>query len=394
MSRLIYLDNNATTPVSPRVFEAMVPYLTEHFGNPSSAYGAGRRVRAAVEAARERVAALLGAEPKEITFTSCGTESDNAAIASALLTTGKRHVVVSAVEHSAVKVHAETLERQGYRVTWLPVGRDGTLDPAAVEAALSEDTAIVSVMWANNETGVLFPVREIAERCAARGVAFHTDAVQVAGKETIDLKSTRIDYLSISGHKLHAPKGVGALYIRRRAKFLPYLYGGHQERGRRGGTENVASIVGLGEAAVEALEHLQEEQTRVRGLRDRFEAAMLEALPGTEVNGHRTQRLPNTSNLSFVGVHAEQILACLDRENICASAGSACTAGSMEPSHVLTAMGVPRERALGSVRFSFGRANTEADVDRVLAVLPGLIRSLRERPLSPDELRHLAVAGD
>jgi len=392
MSRPIYLDNNATTPVSPRVFEAMVPYLTEHFGNPSSAYGAGRRVREAVEAARERVAALLGAEPREIAFTSCGTESDNAAIASALQTTGKRHVVVSAVEHSAVKVHAESLERQGYRVTWLPVGRDGTLEPAAVEAALTGDTAIVSVMWANNETGVLFPVREIAERCAARGVAFHTDAVQVPGKEAIDLKSTRIDYLSISGHKLHAPKGVGALYIRRRAKFLPYLHGGHQERGRRGGTENVASIIGLGEAAVEALEHLEEEQTRVRALRDRFEAAVLEALPGTEVNGHRTQRLPNTSNLSFTGVHAEQVLACLDREGICASAGSACTAGSMEPSHVLTAMGVPRERALASVRFSFSRANTEADLDRVLEVLPALIRGLREQPLSPDELRALAAA--
>jgi cysteine desulfurase len=391
MNLPIYLDNNATTPVSPRVFEAMVPYLTEHYGNPSSAYGPGRRVRAAVEAARERVAELLGAEPKEIAFTSCGTESDNAAISSALQTTGKRHVVVSAVEHSAVKVHAETLERQGYRVTWLPVAEDGTLEPDAVEAALGEDTAIVSVMWANNETGVVFPVEEIAGRCAARGVAFHTDAVQVPGKLPVDLKSARIDYLSISGHKLHAPKGIGALYIRRRAKFLPYLHGGHQERGRRGGTENVASIVGLGEAAAEALEHLGEEQTRVRALRDRFEETVLALIPGTAVNGHRVRRLPNTANIAFPGVQAEQVLACLDREGICASAGSACTAGSMEPSHVLRAMGLSRERALGSVRFSFSRVNTDGEVDRVLAVLPGVIRRLREAPMSPEEVRALAV---
>lgn len=392
MSRSIYLDNNATTPVSPGVFEVMVPYLTEHCANPSSPYGPGRRVRAALEQAREQVAALLGAEPREIVFTSCGTESDNAAIASALTLSGKRHLIVSAVEHSAVKVHAETLERQGYRVTWLSVAPDGTLDPAAVEAAITDDTALVSIMWANNETGVLFPVEEIAARCAARGVPFHTDAVQVPGKLPIRLSETKIDYLSLSGHKLHAPKGVGVLYVRRRAKFLPYLHGGHQERGRRGGTENVASIIGLGQAAAEALDHLPEEQTRVRALRDRFETAVLSAIPGAQINGHRENRLPNTTNIAFPGVMAEQVLACLDREGICASAGSACTAGSMEPSHVLRAMGLPRERALASVRFSFSRINTDADVDHTLAVLPGIIQNLQQRPLSPEELRAMATA--
>jgi cysteine desulfurase len=393
MSRPIYFDNNATTPVSPRVFEAMVPYLTEHYGNPSSAYGPGRRVRAAVENAREQVATLLGAEAREITFTSCGTESNNAAIASSIQLSGKRHLVVSAVEHSAVKNHAEALERQGYAVTWLPVAPDGTLDPEAVTAALRPDTALVSLMWANNETGVTFPIADIAERCAAAGVPFHTDAVQVPGKIPIQAGAARIDYLSISGHKLHAPKGVGALYIRRRAKFLPYLMGGHQEKGRRGGTENVASIVGLGEAAVEALEHLQEEQTRVRALRDRFESTVLATIPGTGVNGHREHRLPNTSNLAFHGVAAEQVLARLDQHHVCASAGSACTAGSMEPSHVLRAMGVPREKALGSVRFSFSRANTDAEVDQVLGILPDLIQSLQDAPLSPEDLRSLTAAA-
>lgn len=392
MSRPIYFDNNATTSVSPRVFEAMVPYLTEFYGNPSSAYGFGRRVRTAIEQAREQVAALLGCEAREVVFTSCGTESDNAALASALHVTGGRHVVVSAVEHSAVKNHAEALERQGYGVTWIPVSPDGLIDPAAVEAALRPDTALVSIMWANNETGVLSPVEEIAARCAARGVAFHTDAVQVPGKLPIRVKEAKIDYLSLSGHKLHAPKGVGALYVRRRAKFLPYLIGGHQETGRRGGTENVASIVGLGEAAAQALEHLDEEQTRVRALRDTFENGVLAAIPGTTVNGHREKRLPNTSNLAFPGVAAEQVLALLDRHQVCASAGSACTAGTMEPSHVLSAMGVPRERALGSVRFSFSRTNTEAEVQQVLGLLPGLIRQLQDAPLSSEELRAMATA--
>jgi cysteine desulfurase len=327
-----------------------------------------------------------------VVFTSCGTESDNTALASALQTSGGRHVVVSSVEHSAIKNHAEALERQGYAVSWLPVAADGTLAPDQVEKALRPDTAIVSLMWANNETGVLFPVEEIAALCSARGVAFHTDAVQVPGKIPIRLKESKIDYLSISGHKFHAPKGVGALYVRRRAKYLPYLIGGHQEKGRRGGTENVASLIGLGEAAAQALEHLDEERITVRKLRDRFEAGVLAALPDTRINGHRDQRLPNTSNLAFPGIAAEALLVMLDRENVCASAGSACTAGSMEVSHVLRAMAVPREYAQGSVRFSFSRYNRESEVDHVLSLLPGIVRSLREKPPSVEELRTLAAS--
>jgi len=392
MKPVIYFDNNATTAISPRVFEAMVPFLTEHYGNPSSSYAIARGVRSAIDQARERVADLLGCEPKEVVFTSCGTESDNTALASALQTSGGRHVVVSSVEHSAIKNHAEALERQGYAVSWLPVAADGTLTPDQVEKALRPDTAIVSLMWANNETGVLFPVEEIAALCSARGVAFHTDAVQVPGKIPIRLKESKIDYLSISGHKFHAPKGVGALYVRRRAKYLPYLIGGHQEKGRRGGTENVASLIGLGEAAAQALEHLDEERITVRKLRDRFEAGVLAALPDTRINGHRDQRLPNTSNLAFPGIAAEALLVMLDRENVCASAGSACTAGSMEVSHVLRAMAVPREYAQGSVRFSFSRYNRESEVDHVLSLLPGIVRSLREKPPSVEELRTLAAS--
>jgi cysteine desulfurase len=390
MKPVIYFDNNATTAISPRVFEAMVPFLTEHYGNPSSSYAIARGVRSAIDQARERVADLLGCEPKEVVFTSCGTESDNTALASALQTSGGRHIVVSSVEHSAIKNHAEALERQGYAVSWLPVAADGTLAPDQVEKALRPDTAIVSLMWANNETGVLFPVEEIAALCSARGVAFHTDAVQVPGKIPIRLKESKIDYLSISGHKFHAPKGVGALYVRRRAKYLPYLIGGHQEKGRRGGTENVASLIGLGEAAAQALEHLDEERITVRKLRDRFESGVLAALPDTRINGHRDQRLPNTSNLAFPGIAAEALLVMLDRENICASAGSACTTGSMEVSHVLRAMAVPREYAQGSVRFSFSRYNKESEVDHVLSLLPGIVRSLREKPPSVEELRALA----
>lgn len=391
MKPVIYFDNNATTAVSPRVFEAMVPFLTEHYGNPSSSYSIARGVRQAVERAREQVAALLGCEPKEVIFTSCGTESDNAAIASSLQTSGGRHIVVSSVEHSAVKNHAETLERQGFAVTWLPVAPDGTLDPAQVDKALRPDTALVSVMWANNETGVLFPVEEIAALCSARGVAFHTDAVQVPGKIAIKTRDTKIDYLSISGHKLHAPKGVGALFVRRRAKFLPYLIGGHQEKGRRGGTENVASIVGLGEAAAQALEHLDDERTHVKKLRDRLESGVLGSIPGTRVNGHAEQRLPNTSNIAFPGVSAEALLLLLDKENVCASAGSACTTGSMEASHVLKAMAVPRDLALGSLRFSFCRTNTAEEVEHVLGLLPGIVRQLQEKPPTVEELRALAA---
>jgi cysteine desulfurase len=383
---VIYLDNNATTRIAPEVFEAMVPFLTEHYGNPSSAYSFGKRVEGHLKEAREKVAALLGCTPKEIIFTSCGTESDNAAIWSALQTTGRKHIVTTQVEHSAIMNQTEWLEKNGYGVTRLPVGPDGTLSLADVENAIRDDTAIVSIMWANNETGVLFPVEEIASLCKRKGVLFHTDAVQTPGK--IDLRSVAksdIDFLSMSGHKLHAPKGVGVLYVKRRTKIVPYVIGGGQERGKRGGTENVASIVGLGRASELALANLGDEQSRVRALRDRFENTLLEKLPHLYVNGRRDQRLPNTSNIAFDFVEAEAILMSLDDKGICASSGSACTTGSLDPSHVLSAMGLTPARARSCVRFSFSHYNTDADIDTALQILPPMIERLRAMsPLNAD----------
>lgn len=383
---VIYLDNNATTRVAPEVFEAMVPFLTEFYGNPSSAYSFGKRVEGHLKEAREKVAALLGCTGKEIIFTSCGTESDNMAIWSALQTTGKKHIVTTQVEHSAIMNQTDWLEKNGYGVTRLPVGPDGTLSLADVENAIRDDTAIVSIMWANNETGVLFPVEEIATLCKKKGVLFHTDAVQTPGK--IDLRhvaKSDIDFLSMSGHKLHAPKGVGVLYVRKRTKIVPYVIGGGQERGKRGGTENVASIVGLGRAAELALATLQDEQTRVRAMRDRFEKTLLERLPHLYINGHRDQRLPNTSNIAFDFVEAEAILLRLDLKGICASSGSACTTGSLDPSHVLSAMGLTPARARSCVRFSFSHYNTDADIDYALEIIPPMIEGLRAMsPLNAD----------
>jgi cysteine desulfurase len=384
---VIYLDNNATTRIAPEVFEAMVPFLTEYYGNPSSAYSFGKRVEGHLKEAREKVAALVGATPKEIIFTSCGTESDNAAIWSALQTTGKKHIVTTQVEHSAIMNQTDWLERNGYGVTRLGVRPDGTLDLKELENAIRDDTAIVSVMWANNETGVIFPVEEIGAICKRKGVLFHTDAVQTPGK--IDLRhvaKSNIDFLSMSGHKLHAPKGVGVLYAKRRTKIVPFVIGGGQERGKRGGTENVASIVGLGRAAELALEHLAEEGVRVKALRDRFENALLERLPNLYVNGNREQRLPNTSNIAFDFVEAEAVLMRLDAVGICASSGSACTTGSLDPSHVLVAMDLAPARARSCVRFSFSRFNTDADIDRALEVLPPMIEQLRA--MSPLNAEH------
>src|ERR1700744_1906601 len=303
---VIYLDNNATTRIAPEVFEVMVPFLTEYYGNPSSAYSFGKRVEGHLKEAREKVAALLGCTPKEIIFTSCGTESDNAAIWSALQTTGKKHIVTTQVEHSAIMNQTDWLERNGYGVTRLPVAADGTLTVAEVERAIRDDTAIVSIMWANNETGVLFPVEEIASLCKKKGVLFHTDAVQTPGK--IDLRGVAgsdINFLSLSGHKLHAPKGVGVLYVKRRTQVVPYVIGGGQERGKRGGTENVASIIGLGRAAELALERLDEEQGRVRAMRDLFEDTLLKQLPDIYINGKRDRGMPNNSNIAFDWVEAE-----------------------------------------------------------------------------------------
>lgn len=385
---LYYFDNNATTRVAPEVVEAMLPFLNEHWGNASSAYQFGRQVMRHLDEARAKVAALINADPKEIVFTSCGTESNNAAIHSALvLNPGKRHVITTAVEHSANLNYGEFLQRRGYDLTYLPTESDGSLDLHVLDQAIRPDTAIVSIMWANNETGVIFPIEEIAALCRSKGVPFHTDAVQTPGKLKIDVKATGVDLLSLSAHKLHAPKGIGALYVKRRTKFQPYLIGGHQERGRRAGTENVPYIVAFGKAAELAHSALAEENTRVRALRDQLEDFILATIPNTLRNGAREPRLPNTSNIAFEFVEAEAILMMLDQLGICASSGSACTTGSLDPSHVLSAMNVSPMRARGSIRFSLGLYNTQADIDFLIQHLPGILAKLRAiSPLDPQHL--------
>lgn len=381
-----YFDNNATTRVAPEVVDAMIPFLREFWGNPSSAYSFGNQVAKHIEGARAKVATLINADPREIIFTSCGTESNNTAIHSALVTNpNKRHFLTTAVEHSANINFGESLQKRGYEVTFLPVEADGSLDLHLLEKSIRPDTAIVSVMWANNETGVVFPIEEIAAICRSKEVLFHTDAVQAAGKLRIDAKGLGMDFLSLSAHKLHAPKGVGLLYVRRRTKYQPYIIGGHQERGRRGGTENTASIVGFGRAAELAMEHLEDENTRVRALRDRLESAILSTIPNTLRNGAKEPRLPNTTNIAFDLVEAEAILMLLDQIGICASSGSACTTGSLDPSHVLTAMGISPMRARGCVRLSLGIYNNDADVDYLVHHLPGIIEKLRAvSPLKSD----------
>lgn len=383
--KVFYFDNNATTRVAPEVVTAMMPFLSELWANPSSAYSFGAQVHGHVEKARETVAALINADPKEVTFTSCGTESNNSAIHSALVTSGKRHVVTTAVEHSANMNFGAYLEKRGFEVTYLPVESDGSLDLHLLERSIRPDTAVVSVMMANNETGVLFPIEEIAALCRSKGVLCHTDAVQVPGKLKMDVRQLGVDFLSLSAHKLHAPKGIGMLYVKRRTKFQPYVIGGHQERGRRGGTESVANIVAFGRAAELAMASIDDENTRIRGLRDRFENHVLTRIPNTVRNGNRNLRLPNTSNIAFDFIEAEAVLLLLDQAGICASSGSACTTGSLDPSHVLMAMGLPPMRARGSVRFSFGIYNTEEDVDHLIEKLTPIVHRLREiSPLSPE----------
>ncbi len=383
--KVFYFDNNATTRVAPEVVTAMMPFLSELWANPSSAYSFGAQVHGHVEKARETVAALINADPKEVTFTSCGTESNNSAIHSALVTSGKRHVVTTAVEHSANMNFGAYLEKRGFEVTYLPVESDGSLDLHLLERSIRPDTAVVSVMMANNETGVLFPIEEIAALCRSKGVLCHTDAVQVPGKLKMDVRQLGVDFLSLSAHKLHAPKGIGMLYVKRRTKFQPYVIGGHQERGRRGGTESVANIVAFGRAAELAMASIDDENTRIRGLRDRFENHVLTRIPNTVRNGNRNLRLPNTSNIAFDFIEAEAVLLLLDQAGICASSGSACTTGSLDPSHVLMAMGLPPMRARGSVRFSFGIYNTDEDVDYLIEKLTPIVHRLREiSPLSPE----------
>ena len=368
-----YFDNNATTRVAPEVLEAMLPFLTEQWGNPSSAYTFGNRLVGAVDAAREQVAALINADPREIIFTSCGTESSNAALNSALLTRpGKRHLVTTAVEHSANLKFGEAFEKRGGEVTWLPVDRAGQLDVHELHEAIREDTAAVTVMLANNETGVIFPIEEIAAMCRAKNVLFHTDAVQTPGKLKLDVKAMGMDFMSLSAHKLHAPKGIGALYVRRGTPWQPYVMGGGQESGRRGGTENVAQIVAFGCAAELAMASLENDAGRIRALRDRMEDGIMNSIDGVTRNGAREPRLLNTSNL-------------LDREGICASSGSACTTGSLAPSHVLTAMGVALEQALSSVRLSLSKYTTDEEIDFLLEKLPGMIAKLRgASPRAPE----------
>lgn len=374
----VYFDNNATTRIAPEVLEAMLPFLRGQWGNPSSVYGFGRQLAKPLETAREKAAALLNAEPREIIFTSCGTESNNSALHSALAAQPrKRHVIISAVEHAANIKFCAHLKKQGHDVTILPVDSEGCLDLQLLEKSIRSDTAIVSVMWANNETGVLFPIEEIAAICRSKHVLFHTDAVQVPGRLKMDVKELDADFLSLSAHKLHGPKGVGLLYVKRGTKYEPYVIGGGQEQGRRGGTENVAGIIGFGRAAELAMTHLADQNTRIRALRDKLESGIMKSIPGVVRNGAREPRLPNTSNLSFEGLEAQGILLLLDEQGICASSGSACTSGSLDPSHVLIAMGCSPARARGSIRFSLGIYNTEAEVDLVLKHLPPIIATLR-----------------
>ncbi|OGR35238.1 MAG: cysteine desulfurase NifS [Desulfovibrionales bacterium GWA2_65_9] len=376
---IVYLDNNATTRVAPEVLTAMLPFFSERYGNPSSMHTFGGSVGREMREARESLAELLGCGADEIVFTSCGTESDNTAIRSALTAQPeKRHIITTRVEHPAVLSLCKFLERsQGYRVTYLGVDAEGRLDMQELTDSLSDDTAIVSIMWANNETGVIFPIEQIAELTRSRGIMLHTDAVQAVGKIPMRLSETGVDMLSLSGHKLHAPKGVGALYVRRKLPYRPYLIGGHQEHGKRAGTENTTGIIALGAAAKAAQAHLPGENTTVRALRDRLENALLASVTDSRLNGHAIERLPNTSNISFKYIEGEAILLLLDQLGIAASSGSACTSGSLEPSHVLRAMGVPFTYAHGSIRFSLSRYTTDADVDYVIKNVPQIIETLR-----------------
>ena len=386
MKKIVYVDNNATTCVDPQVLEVMLPFLKDKYGNPSSMHTFGGRISKDIEKSREEVAELIGAEsPQEIIFTSGGTESDNTAIISSLrVNPEKRHIITTKVEHPAVLTLCKYLEEEGYKITYLDVDSQGLLDLDQLRESITPETAIVSIMWANNETGVIFPIEEVAKICYERGVVFHTDAVQAVGKIPLKLKELPISFLSLSGHKLHAPKGVGALYVKRGTRFKPFIIGGHQERGRRAGTENVAGIVGLGKACQLAKDFMEEENTRVKYLRDKLEKGILEKIPNIRVNGHRDLRLPNTTNIGFEFVEGEAILMLLDDKGICASSGSACTSGALTPSHVLRAMGVPFTFIQGSIRFSLSRHNTQEDIEHILRELPPIIKRLREiSPFSP-----------
>lgn len=375
----IYFDNNATTKVDEAVFEEMRPYFCELYGNPSSMHYFGGQVQSKVSEGRKRVADLLGASTDEIIFTACGTESDNTAIRSALeVLPDRKHIITSRVEHPAVLTQCRNLAALGYRVTEIGVDGAGRLNMDEYKQTIDGDTAVVSLMWANNETGVIFPVEEAAAIAHTRGALFHTDAVQAVGKVPINLAESEIDMLSLSGHKLHAPKGVGALYVRRGTPYRPLLVGGHQEKSRRAGTENAAAIIAMGKACQLAAENMAVENSTVKAMRDRLENSLMEIIPNAQINGGGAERLPNTTSIAFEFVEGEAILLLLSELGICASSGSACTSGSLEPSHVLRAMGVPFTCAHGSIRFSLSRYTTDSEVDRVIQELPPIVKRLRE----------------
>ncbi|NBV84819.1 MAG: aminotransferase class V-fold PLP-dependent enzyme [Verrucomicrobia bacterium] len=375
---VIYLDNNATTQPDPEVVEAMLPYLTSKYGNPSSPYGMGKESALALQKAREQVASLLQCDASEIIFTSCGTESTNAAILSAISADPDRqHIVTTRVEHSATLKTCEMLAKRGYEVTWLGVNAQGQIDPHEIERSLRPDTALVTVMWANNETGTIFPTAELAAIAQNKGVYFHTDAVQAIGKVPVLLNGSGIQFLSLSGHKLHCPKGVGALYVNRKTRFTPFLTGGAQENNKRGGTENVASIVALGKACELAEKRQAFYKDQISKLRDSFERSVMESISGVTINGDISHRLPNTTNLTFSGVDAEGLLMLLDEQNIYCSAGSACTSGSHSPSHVLKAMGLTDTQARSSLRFSVSHLNTEEEVSRAAAQVVAAASKIR-----------------
>jgi cysteine desulfurase len=376
--QIVYVDNNATTKTDSAVLKEMLSCFEEDYGNPSSMHVLGGNAGKKLSLARKQVAKLINADESEIIFTSCGTESDSTAIKATLSANPeKKHIVTTNVEHPAIKSLYEELEKIGYRTTFIPVDNRGRLNLEKLYESLSKDTAIVSIMWANNETGTIFPVEEIAEKVKAKGITFHTDAVQAVGKLPINMSSNKIDMLSLSGHKIHAPKGVGALYVRKGTKFAPFLIGGHQEKGRRAGTENVAAIVGLGKACDLAAAHMTDLNTRIMKLRDKLETGLLAAIPNSFVNGDKDNRLSNTTSISFEYVEGEAILLMLNEFGICASSGSACTSGSLEPSHVLRAMGVPFTAAHGTIRFSLSTYNTEEDIDFIIEKLPPIIEKLR-----------------
>jgi len=380
--KTIYFDNNATTKVAEEVLEEMKPYFCELYGNPSSMHTFGGQVGRNIRKAREQVAGLLGCDLDEIIFTSCGTESDNTAIKGTLAAMPhKRKVITTRVEHPAVLSVCRDLQNHGYTVVELTVDKQGRLDLAELEERLDDDTALVTIMYANNETGVIFPIEKIAKLVADKGAVFHSDAVQAVGKIPLNLSKSNIDLLSLSGHKLHGPKGVGVLYVRKGTRLSPFMLGGHQEEGRRAGTENVPGIIGLGKACELAAKNIEQENSRVKYLRDKLENALLKSCPDSRVNGDKKNRLPNTTNISFEYIEGEAILLMLDKYGICASSGSACTSGSLEPSHVLRAMGVPFTAAHGSIRFSLSRYNTEEEVDYTIQKMPQIVNRLRE--LSP-----------